>query len=193
MSKIEWKGGALLAPLPPTMVSCGTAEKPNIITVAWTGIVNTKPPKTYISVRPERFSYDLIRDSGEFCINLTPSNLVRAADWCGAYTGRKVDKFKKCRLTAEYTDGFACPMIAESPVSLMCRVTEVIPLGTHDLFLADIESVFVDESLMNESGKLCLSRAHLAALAHGEYFALGRRIGTFGFSVKKKKPPQKKR
>ena len=187
MSKIHWKGSTLLAPLPPMMVSCGSMEKPNIITVAWTGILNTIPPKTYISVRPQRHSYGLIKESGEFTINLTPTRLIRAADYCGMYTGAKVDKFTKCNLTAEAGVNVACPSIAECPVSLECRVTDVVPLGTHDMFIADIVTVSVDESLLDEKGKLCLERAKLVAFAHGEYYEVGKSIGKFGFSAVKKK------
>ncbi len=187
MAKIKWKGGALIAPLPPVMVSCGSLEKPNIITVAWTGIINTIPPKTYISVRPSRHSYSLIKESGEFTINLTTAELVKSADYCGIYTGAKVDKFAKCNLHAEAGSEVSCPSVAESPLCLECRVSDVISLGTHDMFLADIVSVSVDESLIDEKGALHLDRAHLAAFAHGEYFELGKKIGSFGFSVKKKK------
>lgn len=187
MAKMKWKGGALVAPVPPVMVSCGDMESSNILTIAWTGIINTIPPKTYISVRPSRHSYDIIKQSGEFVINLTPSSLVRAADYCGIYTGAKVDKFAKCGLTKEAAQSVSCPLIAESPMSLECKVTEVIPLGTHDMFLADIVAVNVDERLIDDKGKLDLSRAGLAAFAHGEYFELGKKIGYFGFSAVKKK------
>lgn len=186
MSKIQWKGGAMLGPLPPVMVTCGTMEESNIITIAWTGIVNTIPPKTYISIRPTRHSYNIIKESGEFAINLTTAALVRSADTCGVFTGRKVDKFTRCGLTKEASAYLACPLIAESPLALACRVTDIIPLGSHDMFLADIVGVEVDPDLLNADGKLCLDRAGLAAYAHGEYYALGSRIGTFGFSVKKK-------
>ena len=193
MAKIRWKGGALLAPVPPVMVTCGEGEHANIITVAWTGIINTKPPRVSISVRPTRHSYALIRESGEFVINLTPASLVRAADYCGMFTGRKVDKFAACKLTREEAQEVSCPLIAECPLSLECRVTDVLPQGTHDLFLADVVAVNVDESLLDADGKLHLGRAGLAAYAHGEYFELGRRIGKFGFSaVKKKKKFTKK-
>jgi flavin reductase (DIM6/NTAB) family NADH-FMN oxidoreductase RutF len=187
MSKIHWKGSTLLAPLPPMMVSCGDMEKPNIITVAWTGILNTIPPKTYISVRPQRYSYNLIKESGVFTINLTPTHLIRAADYCGMYTGAKVDKFAKCSLTPEAGINVSCPSIAECPISLECRVSDIVSLGTHDMFLADIVSVSVDESLIDDKGALHLENAHLAAFAHGEYFELGKKIGSFGFSVKKHK------
>lgn len=192
MAKIKWKGGALLAPLPPVMVTCGDTDKANIITVAWTGIINTQPPKTYISVSPSRHSYGIIKESGEFAINLTSTALVKKADWCGVYTGRKVDKFEKCALTKEKANEIACPLIAESPLSLECKVTDIIPLGTHDMFIADIVACNVDESLIDANGKLHIEKSGLAAFAHGAYFELGRKIGDFGFSVKKKRKGQKK-
>ncbi len=187
MAKIKWKGGALIAPLPPVMVSCGDMERSNILTVAWTGITNTIPPKTYISVRPSRHSYNIIKESGEFVLNLTPSSLIKAADYCGIYTGTKVDKFAKCNLTKEEATEVACPLIAECPMSIECKVTDIISLGTHDMFMADIVAVNVDDSLLDKNGKLDLARAGLAAFAHGEYFELGKKIGYFGFSAAKKK------
>ncbi len=187
MSKITWKGGALLAPVPPAMITCGTMEQSNIVTVAWTGIVNTHPPMTYISLRPTRHSYGIIKESGEFVINLTTKELIRAADYCGMYTGRKVDKFAKCALTREQASAVACPILAQSPLALECRVKQILPLGTHEMFLSEIVAVSVEESLLDADGRLCLSRAGLAAFAHGEYFALGNKIGTFGFSVRKRK------
>ena len=199
MAKLKWKGGALIAPVPPAMVSCGSedAGNCNIITVAWTGITNTVPPKTYISVRPSRHSYSIIKQSGEFAINLTCASLVRHADWCGVYTGAKMDKFERCGLTKEAANEISCPLISESPLSLECKVTDIIPLGSHHMFLADIVAVDVDESLMDKEGKLRLDKAGLVAFAHGEYFALGEKLGSFGYSVKKKKrkshtPPKKK-
>ena len=187
MEKVKFKGGAMLAPVPPVMVTCGSGDSANIITVAWTGILNTQPPKTYISVRPSRHSHYLIKESGEFVLNLTPSTLVRAADFCGMYTGAKVDKFAKCKLTKLTVEEVSVPLIAECPMSLCCRVTDVVPLGTHDMFIADIVAVYADDTLLDEKGKLHMSRAGLCAYAHGEYFALGRRIGGFGFSAKKKR------
>ena len=195
MAKQKWKGGALLAPVPPAMVSCGSEQDgtANIITVAWTGIINTIPPKTYVSIRPSRHSYKLIRESGEFAINLTSTSLIKSADYCGIYTGAKVNKFEKCGLHKEAASEISCPLIAESPLSLECRVSDVIELGSHHMFIADIVAVDVDDSLLNSDGKLCLDKAKLAAFSHGEYFALGEKIGFFGFSVKKKKKkPQKK-
>ena len=187
MSKVTWRGGALVAPVPPAMITCGTMEASNIITVAWTGILATVPPKTYISVRPRRHSYSIIKEQGEFVINLTTEALTHAADFCGMYTGAKIDKFNACNLTKEEVPGFSCPMIAEAPLSLACRVTEVVPMGSHDMFIADVVSVHVDETLLDADGRLCLERAGLAAFAHGEYFALGRSLGKFGFSAVKKK------
>lgn len=193
MSKTVWKPGAIHAPLPPAMVTCGTMEKSNIITIAWTGIVNTIPPMTYISVRPERHSYPIICETGEFVINLTPASLVRAADFCGARTGAKLDKFETLSLHKEPCATVSCPAIAECPIQVACKVKSRTPLGSHDLFLAEVTAVQVDDSLLDENGKLCMERAHLAAYAHGDYYELGKRLGTFGFAVrKKKKTPHKK-
>ncbi len=188
MGKVVWKGGTLLSPVPPVMVSCGDMEKSNIITIAWTGILNSNPPKTYISVRPSRHSFDIIKETKEFVINLTPTSLVREADYCGIYTGAKVDKFQKCKLTKGAPSQVACPIIEECPMNLECRVTDIVELGSHYMFIADIVAINVDESLLGEDGKLHLEKAKLAAFAHGEYFELGKKIGKFGFSVKKKKP-----
>lgn len=192
MEKVSWRGGALVAPVPAVMVSLGDMEKSNIITVAWCGITNTVPPKTYISVRPERHSYEILKEKREFVINLTPSSLTKKADYCGMFTGRKVDKFKECGFTKEKASKIDAPMIGECPISIECKVTDIIPLGSHDMFLADIVAVNVEKSLL-EGDKLCINRAHLCAFAHGEYYKLGERIGKFGFSVKKKKPQQKKK
>ncbi len=186
MAKQVWKGSTLLGPVPPTLVTCGDTETQNVFTVAWTGIVNTHPPMTYISVRPQRYSHELITKSKEFVINLTTVDLAKSADWCGVYSGRNVDKFAKCNLKTEPSHAVSCPTLADSPLSLECKVKEVISLGTHDMFLAEIVSVSVDESLLDQNGKLDLSRANLCAFAHGEYFALGKKIGTFGYAVRKK-------
>ena len=192
MSKQVWKGSALVAPVPPALVSCGTLEAPNVLTVAWTGMLQSQPPKTYISVRPERYSHGLICDSGEFVINLPTESLTRAVDWCGVKSGREIDKFAACGLHAApgsvLTD---CPILEESPLNLECKVTQVIPLGSHDLFLAQVVACDVDESLLDESGKLCLDKAKLIVYSHGEYLALGKKLGTFGYSVRKKKPRRK--
>lgn len=193
MAKKTLRGGALVCPLPPTMVSCGDMENSNIITIGWTGILNTIPPKTYISVRPTRHSYNIIKEKGEFVINLTPSKLVKEADYCGIYTGKKVDKFEKCKLTKVKGTQIDAPMIDECPVSIECKVTDIIPLGSHDMFMADIVAVNVDESLFDKDDKMHLDKANLIAYAHGEYFELGKKIGKFGFSTNKKKKNNKKK
>ena len=177
----------MLSPLPPAIVSCADGEKANLITVAWTGILSTQPPRTYISVRPTRYSHDIIEKSGEFVINLCTADLVRAADFCGMYTGAKVDKFEKCHLHPIPSTEVACPSLAESPLSLECRVFEVKRLGSHEMYLADIVAVTVDDSLIDGGGRLCLDRSALCAYSHGEYFALGKKLGKFGFSATKKK------
>ena len=187
MAKVNWKGGTLLSPVPPVMVTCGDMESSNIITIAWTGIVNTHPPMTYISVRPSRHSYNIIKEKGEFAINLVTAELVKKADYCGIYTGKKVDKFAKCGLTKLPGSHVECPIIEESPLSLECKVRDVIPLGTHDMFLAEIIGVDVDEDLISSEGKLCLDKVKLTAYAHGEYYELGKKVGKFGGSVKPKK------
>lgn len=185
--KVTWDAAALLAPVPAVMVSCGSMEKPNIITIAWTGIVNTDPAMTYISVRPSRYSYDIIKQNREFVINLVSRDLVRKADGCGIYTGHKVDKFKKFDLTPQKASKVNAPMIAQSPINIECTVKDIIPLGTHDMFLAQIVAVNVEESLLDQKGKLCMGKAKLVAYSHGDYLELGKRVGKFGFSVKKKR------
>lgn len=190
MGLLTWKGGTLEAPLPPALVSCGTSEHPNVLTIAWTGIVNTIPPMTYISVRPERYSYDLIKNSGEFVINLPTEELVPAIDFCGVKSGRNLDKIAACGLHTEPGETVQAPLILESPVHLECKVRQVLPLGSHDMFLADITAVRVDEDYVDANGRLCMERCHLAAYIHGTYYSIGQALGTFGFSVKKK---QKKR
>lgn len=193
MSKAQWRGATLLAPVPAVMVSCGTMEESNILTIAWTGIINSNPPKTYISIRPERYSYKVIKETGEFVINLTTSSLVRATDFCGVRSGRDFDKFEKMALTKESAAHLNCPMIKESPVNLECRVREIIPLGSHDMFLADILAVNVDEQYLDERGKLHLDKAQLISYAHGEYFELGKKLGSFGYTVRKKKKKTRKK
>lgn len=187
MSKITWKGGTLLAPLPPALITCGTLEKPNVLTVAWTGILATNPPKTYISVRPTRYSHQLIKESGEFVINLTTAPIIRAADTCGVRSGREVDKFALTGLTPEPATQVACPTIAQSPISLECRVTQVVELGSHDMFMADIVAVNVDPQYLDKDGKLHLERSSLAAFSHGSYYSLGKKIGSLGFSVRRRR------
>lgn len=189
MAKRSFEGAVIMAPLPCVMVSSGTLEKPNVMTVAWTGIVNTHPAKTYISVRKSRYSYELITKSREFVINLVPSTLVRACDFCGVRSGRTIDKFKACSLTPEASEAVSAPAIAECPLQLECRVSEIIPLGTHDMILADIVKMRVSEDIIDDCGKFRLDKAGLLAYMHGNYYTLGKKIGSFGYSVKKKKKP----
>lgn len=185
--KQHWKPGTLEAPVPAVMVSCGTMQDSNIITIAWTGIVNSDPAKVYISVRPQRHSYGLLKQYGEFTINLTTRALTAATDTCGVVSGAKQDKFALCHLTREEGTNVSCPGIAESPLQLECKITDIFPLGSHDMFLADVVGVNVEESLLDASGKLHLEKADLIAYAHGTYYALGKMLGTFGYSVRKKK------
>lgn len=188
MGKISLKPGTMLNPVPAVMVSCGEGDVKNIITVAWTGIINSNPPMTYVSVRKERFSHDIIERTGEFVINLTTEKLAFATDYCGVRSGRDVDKFKERRLTPQESIRVNCPSIAESPVNIECRVTEVRELGSHDMFMAEIVNVSVDEDLMDEKGRLCLEEAGLIAYSHGHYYGLKRNeIGRFGYSVMKPK------
>lgn len=186
--KIQWKGAALLAPVSPTMVTCGDFDgEANIITIGWCGMVSTRPPRVYISVRPSRHSHGIISEKGEFVINLTTDSMAKAADKCGMYTGKKVDKFTRFGLTRERASVVSCPMIAESPVSLECKVISVTPMGSHDMFVADVVAVDVKEELLDEKGTLRIERAHLAAYAHGAYYQLGKKIGNIGYALKKKK------
>lgn len=186
MARKNLKAGALLGPLPAVMVSVGDMESSNILTVAWTGVLSTDPARLYISVRKSRHSYEMIKESGEFVVNLTTENLARVTDYVGIYTGKKVDKFKVCGLTKEKSEKVAAPTIAESPLSLECRVFNVIESGTHDIFMADIVNVSVREDLLDKDGRICLDRAGLIAYTHGEYFALGKKLGKFGYSTDKK-------
>lgn len=191
MSKLYLNPGTLLAPVPPALVSCGDMEHPNLLTVAWTGIVNTHPPMVYVSIRPERYSYGLIEKSGEFVINLPPAALVRAVDLCGVRSGRDVNKWEISGLTPIPSSKVSAPTVEQCPLALECRVERVLPLGSHTMFLARIVALAVEGALVDKSGRLDLAKGELAAYAHGEYFALGKKIGSFGFSVKKK--PTKKR
>ena len=192
MARIDLKSGALLGPLPAVMVTVGDMERSNVMTAAWCGVLSTSPTRVYISVRPCRYTYPILKERGEFVINLTTEQLARATDFVGVYTGAKMDKFERCNLTRVQSKAVAAPTIAESPLSLECKVFEVIESGTHDIFLADVVNVSCDESLLDEKGRICLERAHLLAYAHGEYFGLGKRIGKFGFSATKKKKGAKK-
>ncbi len=192
MTRKSFKAGALTAPLPPVMVTVGDMKEHNVLTIGWTGILSTIPPRTYISVRPERYSYGLLKRTNEFVINLTTAEQARVVDYVGVYTGAKVDKFKECNLTATESKEVSAPTIKECPFALECRVIEVIPMGSHDVFIADIVSVSCDEAMIDSDGKIRFDTAGLLAYAHGEYFALGEKIGKFGFSTKKeKKAPAK--
>lgn len=183
--KQKWKGSTLLAPVPAVLVCSGKGEEKNVFTVAWTGIINSHPPKTYVSVRPERFSYNLIDNSGVFTINLPTAKMAKQLDFCGVKSGRDVDKFDECGLDAEDCFEIDCVSIAQCPVTLECKVTDKIHLGSHDMFIADIIAVDVDEQYVVD-GKLCLDKCDLVAYSHGEYYSLGKKLGSFGYSVMKK-------
>ncbi len=187
MAKEIWRPGNMLYPIPAVMVSCGReGEKPNIVTVAWAGNVCSTPAMLSISVRKERFSYDIIKETGEFVVNLTNRKLARAADWCGVRSGKDFDKFKEMNLTPQKSEKVSCPGIAESPVNIECRVHSVVELGSHDMFIGEVLCVTVDDKFMDDKGRFDLGRADLVAYSHGEYFALGDKIGKFGYSVAKK-------
>lgn len=186
MSKVQWKGGTFIYPIPAVMVSCGTMEKSNIITVAWTGILNTNPAMCYISVRPERYSHDIIKENGVFAINLTTRQLTYATDWCGVKSGRDVDKFKEMKLTKERANIIKAPLIKECPVSVECKVKEIVPLGSHDMFVAEIVAIDADEKYIDEKGAFDISKCDLIAYANGGYYPLESKIGKFGYSVQKK-------
>lgn len=195
--KESWKPGTLIYPLPAVLVSCGGCEQEyNLLTVAWTGTVCTSPAMCYISVRPERHSYEIIRRTGEFVINLTTRSLARATDWCGVRSGRDFDKFREMGLTPLPSERISAPIVGESPVNIECRVKQIIPLGTHDMFLAEVVNVQVDSSLIDPAtGKFCLERADPIVYSHGEYFSLGEALGHFGWSVRKAraKNPKKRK
>ena len=196
MAKAEWRPGNMLYPLPVVMVSVADEEgHDNIITVAWAGTVCTNPPMVSISVRPERYSYKMLTDTREFVINLTTEKLVFATDYCGVKSGRDVDKFKELRLTREKASHVGVPMIGESPVSIECRVREIQEYGSHSVFTAYVLAVHVDTAYMDEKGKFDLASANPIVYSHGEYYGLGKKLGTFGYSIKKKrkkKQPRKK-
>lgn len=191
----DFKAGTLIYPLPAVMVSCGaTEEERNIITVAWTGTICSDPAMCYISVRKERHSHAILSRTGEFVINLTTRDLVRATDWCGVRSGRDYDKFKEMGLTAVWAKHVQAPLIEESPVNIECRVKQVIELGSHDMFIAEVVGVEVDPAYIDPAtGRFCLEKANLIAYSHGEYFDLGKRLGTFGFSVRKRPAVRKRK
>ncbi|HDR50372.1 MAG TPA: flavin reductase family protein [Mariniphaga anaerophila] len=188
MAKTHWKPGTLIYPLPAVMVSCGhTPEEYNIITIAWTGTINSDPPMCSISVRPGRHSYEIIKRTGEFVINLTTEELAKATDWCGCRSGRKYNKWEKMKLTHGQAQKVKAPIIEESPVNIECVVKEVKELGTHHMFIAEVVGVSIDDQYMNDQDAFSFSKARPLVYSHGHYFGLGKMIGKFGWSVQKKK------
>ncbi|MDO4467154.1 MAG: flavin reductase family protein [Bacillota bacterium] len=187
MMKQSWKPGNMVYPLPAVLVTCRDKGVDNVFTVAWTGTICTNPPMAYISVRPERFSYDLIKNSGVFTINLTTKDLVRETDFCGVRSGRDLDKFKELHLEKEEAKEIDCPVLKASPVNIECKVREIKELGSHHMFIADVVNVQVDESALEESGRLALETTNPIVYSHGEYYDTGNKLGTFGYSVRKKK------
>ncbi len=187
MSKQSWKPGNMLYPVPAVMVSCQRpGEKANIVTIAWAGTICSDPAMVSISVRPERYSYDIIKETGEFTINLVTEDLTFATDYCGVKSGRDVDKFNDMKLHECKGVNVSCPGIEESPVNIECKVKQIIPLGSHDMFIAEVVGVQISEKYMDSTGKFNLNSTGLVAYSHGEYFELGKKIGKFGYSVRKK-------
>ena len=186
MAKINFKPGNMLYPLPAVLISCGSGENANLLTVAWAGTVCTNPPMVSISIRPERHSYPLIKESGEFVINLTTKNLVYATDYCGVRSGRDVNKWKECNLTPVPADTVSCPLLAEAPVNIECQVTEIKELGSHHMIIANVTAVHIDDNYMDEKNTFHLNDSDLIAYSHGTYFTLGEVLGTFGYSIRKK-------
>lgn len=192
MSKDSWKPGNMLYPVPAVMVSCQRpGEKANIITLAWAGTICSDPAMLSISIRPERYSHDIIKETGEFVVNIVSSELVKACDWCGVKSGREVDKFKEMKLTEFKSEYMDIPAIEESPVNIYCKVKKIEKLGSHDMFIAEVVGVTVDDKYMDDKGRFRLSDANPVAYSHGEYYALGKKLGKFGYSVKK--PAKKKK
>lgn len=192
MGKQIWKAGTFEYPIPAALISVGEYENSNLLTIAWTGIINSNPPMCYISVRKERYSYDIIKKNKEFVINLTNKKMVKATDWCGVRSGSKFDKFKEMNLTKVKAKYVKCPIVAESPASLECRVVEEKDLGSHTMFIAKILSIDVDEKYIDKNGAFDISKCELIAYANGGYYELGRKLGTFGYSVRKKKNKEKR-
>ncbi len=191
MGKVTWKAGTFEYPIPAAMVSCGTMENSNIITVAWTGVINTNPAMVYISIRPERHSYNMIKENKEFVINLTTEELAYATDWCGVKSGKDVDKFKEMHLTKEKANFVNCPMIEAAPVSIECKVKEIKELGSHHMFIAEVLAINADEKYFDKKGAFDISKCNLIAYANGGYYTLGKKVGKFGYSVQKKKKKKK--
>lgn len=187
MPKDIWKAGTLLYPVPVVMVSCGDMEHSNIVTAAWTGTVNTDPAMAYISLRPSRYSHEIISRTREFVINVTTEDLAFATDWCGVKSGRDHDKFAEMKLTKEKAEHLDCPIIAESPLNIECRVKDIIKLGTHDMFLAEVVGCMADTKYMDENGRFDFAASRPICYSHGEYYGLGKYFGKFGYSVRKKK------
>lgn len=185
MARESFKPGTFVYPLPAVMVTCGDMEQSNILTIAWTGIIASDPATTYISVRKERYSHNIIKENMEFCINLTTKDLAYATDCAGVKSGSKIDKFKELNLTKESASIVKCPLIKESPVCVECKVKEIKEMGSHDMFIAEIVAVNVDKKYIDETGKFDMERCNLIAYSHGQYYTLGDKLGKFGFSVKK--------
>lgn len=184
MAKQTWKPGTMIYPVPAVLVSCGSLTAPNVLTAAWTGTINSDPASAYVSIRPERYSHGLIKESGEFVINLTTQKLIRVADFVGVKSGRDINKFLETGITAVAASQISAPLIAESPLNIECKVTQIISLGSHDMFLARVAAINVDEKLLDAKGVLHMEKAGLAAYVHGRYYALGRELGSLGFSVR---------
>ena len=187
MSKITWKSGNFVYPIPAVLVSVGTMDKSNLITVAWTGTINTNPAMLYISVRKERYSYDIIKNQKEFIVNLTTEELAYATDFCGVKSGRDIDKFKVLNLTKQKANFVKCPMVAESPISIECKVISENDLGSHTMFIAEVKAINADQKYIDENGSFDISKCKLIAYSNGGYYTLGKKIGKFGYSVQKKK------
>ena len=191
MSKITWKSGNFVYPIPAVLVSVGTMEKSNLITVAWTGTINTNPAMLYISVRKERYSYDIIKKQKEFVVNLTTEELAFATDFCGVKSGRDIDKFEVLKLKKQKANFVKCPMLKESPISIECKVVSENDLGSHTMFIAEVVAINADEKYIDENGSFDISKCKLIAYSNGGYYALGKKIGKFGYSVQKKKKKSK--
>ncbi len=185
MSRQIWKPGTLVYPVPAVLITCRNMNEDNIFTVAWTGTICSDPAMTYISVRKERHSYNMIRQSKEFCINLTTKDLAFATDYCGVKSGRNENKFNSLNLEKEECTKINAPMLKNSPVTIECKVKEIKELGSHDMFLAEVVSINIDDKYMDETGKFDMEKCNLIAYSHGQYYTLGENIGKFGYSVKK--------
>ncbi len=195
VKKTIWKGGTMIYPLPTPMITCGDIDgEYNIITIAWTGIISTEPPRCYISVRPKRYSHKMIKENGEFIINLTTNELAFATDWCGVKSGKDTDKFKEMKLTPQRAIDVKPPLIAESPINLECRVFDVLNMGSHDMFMADILRIHADEEYIDKkTGAFNLNKAAPICYSHGKYYTIDKFVGKFGFSVKKKRKKRRRK